>query len=223
MNSSVKKQIKPLLLIPAAGYGRRVGSPPIKELLPHPVTKEPLFNKISYYKNKYQLPVHVITRKEKLALIDLAKHEEMSVQVIEPSLEWSDTLRQSEPNWHEDNILVLPDVEFSPESALIEITKQLVNHDIVFATFDVEKMQSWGCLRQINGKWQIAEKPKEPDSGLAWGLIGFKKHVGLKLWQSILQSHLESKWQDLPQASIGFVRLDSFVDLTRSQDSLKGQ
>jgi hypothetical protein len=116
-----------LVIIPAAGYGRRVQasitSLPLrsKELLPGP-EGEPLINHCLQQAADHGLPVHLITRKEK---IDLIEHVEkfcqekeipFAIQRIEPSREWPESILMSEKFWLEKNILCLPDTVYGPDS-----------------------------------------------------------------------------------------------------------
>jgi len=135
---SKSARLAPLVLIPAAGFGTRVGSPAAKELFLN-ASGSPL---IAFGLDQARLrgwPVHVITRKEKTELIRyLEDYRQMwsvdvEIQLIEPSREWPDTLLKSQPFWREKNLLCLPDTVFEP----LEVWDQLANStaDLAAATF----------------------------------------------------------------------------------------
>ena len=98
---------KPLLLLPAAGFGTRVGSPNAKEIF-FGANGGPLIEASLHQARLRDWAVHVITRKEKTDLLNYLKEYQnkyfnpdqvdgfnISIQIIEPSREWPDTLLKS--------------------------------------------------------------------------------------------------------------------------------
>ncbi len=95
MNQGTKStQSHGLILIPAAGYGTRMGSPPAKEILHAPDTQSPLIERALSLTKKLGCRAHVITRKEKTSLIEYVidysnhNHLETTIQIVNPTREW---------------------------------------------------------------------------------------------------------------------------------------
>lgn len=188
---------KPLVLIPAAGFGVRVGSPEAKELLLGPGGR-PLIDAALNQAKARGWPVHVITRGEKSSLIaylESFKGVSIRVQVIEPSREWPDTVLKSEDYWHEKNLLCLPDTIYSPES----IWDRLVSSsaDLAAGVFGPQDFAPWGVMRQAaSGYLEICEKPRDFREGMkAWGLMCFKKQSGRSLLTAQLESTFDHGWR----------------------------
>jgi dTDP-glucose pyrophosphorylase len=221
----------PLVLIPAAGFGTRVGSPAAKELFLGP-SGSPL---IAFGLEQARLrgwPVHVITRKEKFELIQYLQGYrqqtgiQLEIQLIEPSREWPDTLLKSEPYWGEKNLLCLPDTVFEP----LEIWDDLAtaNVDLAAATFKPADFSTWGVFRttapsgsQIGERrlW-VCEKPQEQDVDTntfqAWGILCWRKNAGQALLSAQLESGQDRKWRALNMTYKSF-DLDLFQDVTRGK------
>lgn len=128
------------IIIPAAGYGRRVSDPSApnrsKELIINPQTGRPLIDKALGLAAQLRVPSVVITREEKTDLIDYIHNwskahgqqqcgggpqAPIELQIIQPSREWPDTILQSESRWGEGNILILPDTDYSPTEIVREL------------------------------------------------------------------------------------------------------
>jgi dTDP-glucose pyrophosphorylase len=209
------------MIIPAAGFGLRVGRPAAKELLPDS-SGEPLILWWLQRAAEIEANVHLITRYEKQVLVDFVSQacEKMnlnfSVQRIESSKEWPDTVLQSEKFWSEKNILVLPDTRFEPVRILKEISSALESFEIVTAVFSVENPELWGMTRQSqHHQFEICDKPaRTPEGALAWGLLGFQKQAGALLFQSILDSYFDKKWKLISKKNLS-LGLEKFEDLTR--------
>ncbi len=222
--------IKPMkskkLIIPAAGFGRRMGSPPAKELL---LGSQgfPMIEFALGIGRKLAIPSLVIVRREKTELIDyLQKHPMfalglLQLQEIEPSAEWSATVLASQKSWVDHNLLVLPDTEFAP----IDIVEKMFSSSksIQAAVFEVKDPKNWGVIQNIQAEsFEIADKPEnlEVTRAKAWGLLGFDKNAGEVLFQSILGSFLhgkqeaQSSFQRVP-LSLEEFSLDCFFDLGR--------
>jgi dTDP-glucose pyrophosphorylase len=214
--------VKVKLIIPAAGYGTRVGKPVAKELMPDEQGL-PLIQWWLDRAREIDADVHLITRKEKAVLVDFVQSYcdslilTYSVQYIESSREWPDTVLQSEPFWSNKNILVLPDTRYKPISSLSEISNLLNEKAVVAGLFDVDDPAKWGIVRRSAEHNWICDKPIDcsfTEIAQAWGLLGFRSASGEKLFSGILQSYFDKRWQTLP-SSFGCVQLAGFKDLTR--------
>lgn len=223
------------LIVPAAGYGIRVGRPLAKEMLPHPKTGNPLIVTSLEVAKNFNYSYHLITREEKTNLIAFVKaycekHSiPLTIQEISPKGEWPQTVLSSSDFWHEKNILILPDSEFSPLNSVLRIEDSLNSNEIVLATFKVDDPKNWGCVRNISeATFEICEKPQEPsldsiqiniskseeEQFLAWGLIGFKNEIGKELFQNLEDSNKSHLWKRL-NFKCKKVTLDLYIDLTR--------
>jgi len=212
---------KPLVLIPAAGFGTRVGSPPAKELLKGPNGSPLIAFGLDQARHR-GWPVHVITRQEKTELIQYLQEYreqwrvELEIQMIEPSREWPDTLLKSKPYWREKNLLCLPDTVFEPH----EIWDCLVTaeSEIAVAAFKVEDLSKWGVFQVLPSATGISvcEKPHDAisDDRKAWGILCWKKKAGAILLQAQLESAQDHEWKKL-DFSVEFFELSSFEDVTR--------
>lgn len=208
------------VIIPAAGFGRRVGSPNAKELFLHAEQKLPLIE-VAIQK-AFQTggrPV-IVTRRDKLELVEYcekhAQRSQIDLVLIENSREWPDSVLLSQGYWREDNILLLPDTDFSPIDILHEIKDSLIMVQSVWATHQVENGRTWGCLKIENQRLLQCEKPQQDLPAIAWGIIGFKKSIGVKIFESLLQSTSDHQWFS-NEFSFETLPLNSFVDLTRSK------
>jgi hypothetical protein len=181
------------LLVPAAGFGKRVGSPTAKELLILKNEVKPLIEWSLELSKKYQLPAVIISREDKVDLnnylASISRKYMLEICLITSSQEWPDTILQAEAHWAEKNIVMLPDTRFGPEVILEKMNTILTKDRFVFATFEAEILNTWGVIRNDKNKSFIAEKPnvyKTTDQ--AWGLFGFQKDSGKKLLTAMLQS-----------------------------------
>lgn len=216
---------KPTLLIPAAGYGRRMGSPPAKEMLLRKGADEPLIAAPLRWAAERQWRAVVITRPEKRPLIDyLQKCDgQPELVLLEASQDWQHSLLQAEALWSDHNIIVLPDVEFSPIAALDQMATLLNNNnEVVAAQHTVVDPAQWGHVWLSSaGEIAVVEKPTGFDKyDCAWGLLGFKKSIGHQLLHTLWESQTAKKTLTV-RGSLATVRLQSFVDLTREIDVLR--
>lgn len=204
------------VIIPAAGFGKRVGSPPAKELLPDPKTGEPLILWSLKEVDKRSWRAVVIVREEKLELINWLKQTSHTIHIVPPTKEWPDTILKSEEHWTEKNLLLLPDTRFGPVNTIDKLVEQLSEVSASFATFSASNYSTWGVLQKTENSYRLCEKPQESNFSevQAWGLIAFQKQVGSLLFQNMLRSTLEHNWYSLP-FKINTVPLDSFRDITR--------
>lgn len=208
---------KPLVLIPAAGFGRRVGSPEAKELLLRPDGTH-LIDLPLQCAGERGWPVHVVTRPEKKTLVRyLQQIPYVTVQEIGPTFDWPETLLASEPYWHEWNLVFLPDMEFKPRHALDEMALAMTGEaDLVTANHLVPELNAWGVLwPEISGLTlgeKVSVSTSEPR--WAWGLYGFRREVGRKILEAQLASCRDHRLRQLPIRGAS-VKLQEFRDLTR--------
>lgn len=208
---------KPLVLIPAAGFGTRMGSPHAKELLPGPDGRPLIENALRQAQERHW-PVHVITRKEKTQLIQFLeryKELEISIQLIESSREWPDTLLQSQSVWRERNLLCLPDTVYDPPAIWDSLVES--SAEIAAAVFEPGDFSKWGVMKISDGSFELCEKPQiQKPSMKAWGLLCFSKKRGQDLLQAQLESTFDHQWRKL-SGRIELFSLKSFKDLTRTR------
>lgn len=220
-------QIKPLLILPAAGYGTRVGSPEAKELLPHPNTGLPLIEKSLNLAKENNWDVHVITRKEKQSLIEFLKNYgkkknlNIEIQIVDKTKEWPDSILKSENYWHQKNIFILPDTEWNPMNAPVKLLEEInADSKIALGVFHVDDLSTWGAVSYKSEKVFFCEKPQEVfkreyNSTKAWGLIAFDKSAGKLLFELLLESTFDHQWKVGPEIQYSIIELNSFFDLTR--------
>lgn len=212
------------MIIPAAGFGRRVGSPESKELLSDEQGR-PLIQWGLDQAFLRTWPVHVIVRSEKKSLIqylekqktNLGAHSELLTwQEIEASEEWPDTLLQSQKSWHEKNLVWLPDTRFAPVAALDSLASALIDHLHAYGVFRVHESKTWGILSDdiyLSEKCEL-QISHELDF-CAWGVLAFRKSIGEKLLNLHLQSTLEQRTVSFDWGAPAKIQLDWFQDLTR--------
>ena len=225
------------IIIPAAGYGTRVGSPQSKELLIDENTGRPLIDRAlgiqdlinrnhnRNHNHEVIIHTHVITRAEKKDLIEYVETRGVQAQIITPSKEWPDTVLQSANFWTDKNLLILPDTIWEPNEIILGMLDSLDHVDVAVATFDTQDLQSFGAFVNVNGEVWHAEKPANSnfkddnydanyDAAKAWGLIAFRREAGAQLFAQMLKSTFDHEWRKLA-ASVQFCELESFIDLTR--------
>lgn len=197
------------MILPAAGFGTRakMKKNQSKELLINPSTKKPLIQYHLDIAQQYMLDPLVITRKEKKDLISFCKKNKIDYQVITPEGEWSNTVLMSQNYWHEYNILALPDTVYEPHFAVWNIKKGLeLGSQSVIAFHHVDDVSKWGSI----SNYKLYEKRDLEDGGYAWGLIGFKKDYGRKLFEAMAK-----KGEPFTLKDTSFTYLEWFEDLTR--------
>lgn len=201
------------VIIPAAGFGRRVGSPNSKEMLLG-AEGRPLIEKALNYCRKYSWSPLVVTRAEKTDLKKYLLSNEVETLIVEPTREWPETVLRSQESWFDWNLLFLPDVDFSPQDLLGRIWQGISDSpcDFAAATFQVDNPRIWGCIEKTEQGFCIAEKPQV--GGQAWGFLFFRKALGQELFEKLLESNKDHEWKEL-QAEARFYPLSSFEDLTR--------
>jgi len=193
-------------IIPCAGFGTRMFmvKNKSKELLINPETKKPL---IDFHLERAINPL-IITRAEKVDLIEYAENRGIEVLIIEPHGEWYDTILASEELWGDQNILVLPDTIYERSNIIDTFeTVSKYNLDITVAYHWVNDISKWGAFNLKSGK--MCEKPKADGTGHAWGILMFSKEYGPELFKQFK----DRRWFKLPKHNS--LCLSSFQDLTR--------
>lgn len=207
---------KPKIIVPCAGYGTRMGMKPhqAKEMLIHKDENGPIIDYIIDIGKTLNLDILCITRKEKKELNEYLTTKNVEIMYHEPQGEWMDTVYDSMSKWSTLNILMLPDTRWSPKyKAVDEILWRMTNFNVpaVFAAHKVDDPQNWGVL----SKYFLIEKPKETNSNLAFGLIGFKNYDGRQIFDNLRKF----KFVNYPLDS-QFILLDKFEDITRPKGKL---
>lgn len=198
------------VIIPCAGFGTRMNmeKDESKEMLYDKNIKGPVIQYSLDLCNQLKLTPLVVTRPEKLDLIKYCNNKQIDVLVIDPTGEWPRTVLKSANLWTENNIMILPDTRFSPDTlALSKMRSRLQEgHNFSIAIHTVSDPSKWCMIKRT----EIVEKPSSYDSDQAMGMIGFKKFHGHHLFHALDQkSPYELK-------NAAFVRLDSFKDITRT-------
>jgi len=222
------KASMPTVLIPCAGFGKRVGEPPAKELLKLPSENNPLIHWCLDLTKKFKMRPVLITRKDKKAFLEyietIRDAYNIELCLIDASKEWPDTLLKSDSCWTEQNIVLLPDTRFSPDDILPKLSDSLKKNDLAFATFSVpgansDKFSCWGVLKSDGANYWIAEKPRNADEVFtqAWGLFAFKKEFGVDLLTKMLESNGDHEFKKINTTKIETFSLDFFQDVTRDK------
>jgi hypothetical protein len=208
------------VLIPAAGFGNRVLHGGSKELLPRPLTSKPLIDQAIADALSSGAKPHVILRSEKTELISylLKFAPEVSIQEITKSRDWPETILFSSAHWLDYNLIYLPDLEFRPRAAVLQIFHLLEHQgcDVVIAGRQKIEPSQWGVFDRFtkSNKIRFCEKPQGLKSAWAWGLIGFRSDVGVSLLTELLTSSHDHKWREL-SLNATYIELDELNDLTR--------
>lgn len=197
-------------IIPAAGYGTRMGMKPneSKEML---YDRKTCMHIIDYSINLcrlYGVQPLVILRKEKMDLYYYCEDElGVNTMMIEPSGEWPDTVLASESRWDEYNILILPDTRFEPTNVI-----QLIKNDLENGAMSSIALHSVtdSCKWCIVKDYDLIEKPTLHENAWAMGLIGFHKSEGSRLFKG-----LRTRGAPCELIDASFQYLNRFEDITR--------
>lgn len=208
------------IIIPAAGYGLRVKSAlqpgQSKELLVY--EGKPLIDRALELCQQLKTPhqVVVVTRPEKLDLVQYLESQKVKTYFLPPTKEWTETILKTEKLWTDWSVVLLPDVDFSPLSALSEIAageNQQLSWKV--AGFFTDEPQKWGVIKSSNLSYlEIAEKPSIDERSLAWGILGFSKEFGKSLWPKMVESSFDHEFKKVDGEGC-IVNLELFRDLTR--------
>lgn len=211
------------VVIPAAGFGTRMGKPVSKEMLLNPATG---FKFVTYSLEQARAlgaKVILVTRKEKQELIKYVeaycKEHQLLLEllVIEPTGEWPETVLMSEHGWSSMNILLLPDTDWKPTDFLQSLVQTWIQRptQVIYGVFDADKT-NWGYVKVQDGLY-LCEKPQQLLEGFyAWGMIGFRKEVGAQLFKEHLSSTFDHQMKYL-KLSCQLVKMDAFFDRTRGE------
>lgn len=206
------------VIIPCAGFGTRVGSPLVKELIPSKIDGKPLIHFILSAAVKRNWEIHLITRKEKTPLIEYAQNfPKTFVQIVEPTKEWPHSILESKNYWSEHNLLVLPDTYFSPLGILDDIESLLCCYETTYAVIEKENYNTWGVVDTDSKNLKLIEKPHPHglrNSHRAWGMIGFHRDIGVEVFNAHLESTFDHQEKILTIKS-KYLPLEVFDDLTR--------
>jgi dTDP-glucose pyrophosphorylase len=208
---------KPLVIIPAAGFGRRVGSPNSKEMLLF--EGKPLIEFVIGECETRNWPMHLLTRPEKTELLSYLERRKVGnfeIQLVEETKEWPETVLHSRPFWHEWNLLLLPDMIFKPSQVLDLIFQKMQSADygLIAAGREVNEPQVWGCLKTSTSGFEICEKPRQLMPAWAWGILGYRKSLGAPLFQALLESGADHQWKKFEDLACQ-LNLEQLEDLTR--------
>ncbi|MGE3609213.1 MAG: hypothetical protein AB7I27_06460 [Bacteriovoracaceae bacterium] len=201
-----------LVIVPAAGLGTRVGSPPAKELMPHPNYPMNFLEKALLRIKEAEATALIISRFDKTVLNDWLMEREIPHLLVKPTTEWVETVQISSPFWQKKNLLLLPDADFSPAHILADMFDSLDQFEITLATFKVEDLSLWGGVMD-DEQFCISEKLDNKIAGLAWGLIGWRGS-NQEFWPSYEKARISKKWQRIFSTHQTF-KLDYYEDLTR--------
>lgn len=201
-------------IIPAAGYGSRMGMKPgqSKEMLKDPhhtnSNSKPIIAWALELCNIFKMEPLVITRKEKQDLRQYLFNENVKFMDIEVEGEWYDSVLKSVDHWEEKNMLILPDTRFSSLKCIQNMQNSLeLGNKSIWALHKVKDPENWGIIKD----YMMFEKPKNlQGEQWAWGLMGFQKFEGEAIFSSMKRSHYY-----LEEA--GFTFLDKFEDITRNK------
>lgn len=197
-----------------------MGAPPAKELLPDPISGQPLIEySLEIAKDCGASPL-IISREDKTALTEYFANREEELLRILASREWADSLLQSEKHWLETNLVLLPDTRFDPPDAALRLFRLLEQGaKSAFAIFSAPSFETWGVLAEdSSGAWSICEKPRSVPMGWdgnAWGFFGFRAEYGREILEACLRSGEQNTWMPLSHAPF-LIELKCFIDLTRA-------
>jgi hypothetical protein len=212
-----------VMLIPAAGFGRRVGAPEAKEMLARPGYAH-MIDFCLDQAAQAGVHAHVMLRAAKVSLIQhlesRGREQSISFQDVGETREWPATVLASEPHWRRQNLLMLPDSDFAPTSVIGEMLRSKALTTWAIFSPPNGELSKWGVVDPETGYY--AEKPKslppQVRQPCAWGLFSFHRDMGLALCRQMLLSGASdvSSWGRLPQPS-RFFQLERFADLTRAK------
>jgi len=198
-------------ILPCAGYGTRMSmaTDKSKELLLDPSNNKPIIEYHLDICKQFNLNPLVISRPEKLDLIEYCGLNKIDLMLSSHLGEWPRTVFLSNDYWEEDNILLLPDTRFEPISIISNIKLDLsLGADISLGVHKVSQPYTWCIIKD----YKLFEKPQWlHGQHYAFGIIGFKRGAGLKLFDE-LERH--KKTGLLTKTSLQY--LDNFKDITRT-------
>ncbi|MCX7674642.1 MAG: hypothetical protein N2Z70_02280 [Bdellovibrionaceae bacterium] len=215
------------MIIPAAGWGRRVGSPAAKELWPHPRFPERSYLSIALERAaQLKLKPLVLSRNTKSELNEWLQAALPSDEflILPETREWVDTLLGSAPYWEEKNLLFLPDTWFEPLGLSQDLVLALEQFEWAWGLHQIlpESISSWGVLlqpsvveeeyvpqegeaspdkpREVGQLWAW-EKPRELSSVSRWQTVGAWGLVAFRGSAQAYQfwrAYEKTRWNDSP-------------------------
>lgn len=200
-------------IIPAAGYGTRMGMAPheAKELLPD-ATGAPLIDYSLNLCKEYGLDPCVIVRTDKKELCSYLHQKQIEMFIVEnDTYHMSDSVLRAKEAWSTHNVLLLPDCRFAPTNIIKDVQESLTLHEIVCGIFPVNDPEKWGIIRERR-MWEHPSGLTPPQ--LAWGIIGWRFAAGSKLWFYYAQGCKNGQTSSLRLDDAFFLPLDHFEDLT---------
>lgn len=197
-------------IIPAAGFGTRMGMKPdqSKEMLPDPNNKhKPIIAWALELCKVFNMEPIVLTREDKKDLRQYLFNKGVEFIDVKPEGEWYDTVLESKQYWKDNNLLLLPDTRFDRLTCIKEIQIGLeLGNKAVIALHGVIDPSKWGIIKD----YMLFEKPKHlKGKQWAWGLMGFTKFEGECIFTAMNYNtpfYLENT---------GFTYLNKFEDITR--------
>lgn len=214
------KNIK--FIIPCVGTGTRMNMKfdQSKEMLPDPSNdNKPLIRWHLDNLQKFDFPILIITRKEKIDLIEYVKNIKNIELIIldEITKEWPETILKSKNEWSDINILILPDTRFKPLDTLDLLIKESIKNSICFCVHKVDDIRNWGKVLLDPFSHKVLNTQEKSDikfklDGLAWGLISYEKHLG----EALFKAYLDRTIFDLTKIKTSCIILESFKDITRT-------
>jgi hypothetical protein len=209
---------KPLCIIPSAGLGNRMSMKlnESKEMLPDPNGGRIIDYPINLC-HRFNLDPLFIIRKEKHDLVTYTKQYEQ-VKLSKPTKEWPHTVLRSQHKWREKNLLLLPDTRFKPVDSIQTALEMLDVYDVIFGVHKVSDLTRWGYVLKVGNDCMVGEKYQDViGEGWAWGFIAFRN--------SEIASNMFKVFRDRNVLTLvknsDIIKLDSFVDLTRTGKVLK--
>lgn len=199
--------------------GTRVGSPPAKELMPHPTFPGTFLDATLNRCRRFKLHPLVISREDKHALNQVLEQKyqrgELSYLTMPATREWTFTVAEASRYFGQQNILLLPDAVFEPEEIIATMLLDLQHVELSLATFQVSEARLWGCVRTQHDRLELSEKPhSEQQSAQAWGVLAFRAQAGSELFERYKETSLSHAWIEF-SGSYQLRELSSFTDLQR--------
>lgn len=195
-------------ILPCAGLGSRMNMAPdkSKEMLIDTKINAPIIDWSLDLCTAHNLDPLIITRKEKTDLIEYAATKNIETLIITPQGEWPTTILQAKHMWHNNNILILPDGRFEPQSIVADIDTSLqMGSGISLGVHYVQDKTKWCTLENHC----LIEKPQENGAAYAFGVLGWKKE------NEHIFDYLERR-APCRLVDYNYLFLDYFVDITRN-------
>jgi dTDP-glucose pyrophosphorylase len=163
-----------------------------KEMLIDPITRKPLiyWSVMKALRAGFDpiLVLHPNKVKLKRYLIkEFGKRIKIFLHTPQPWEEWADSVLSVHKYWGKWNVIILPDTRFNEPLNILKDIKNIKKSDLVFYTHKVEDGSKFGVLLGTSNDIMFtSEKPRllAGKPATAWGLIGFNKVYGYKLFKA---------------------------------------